>query len=60
VTTPASPPPAQFKVPCCRTRRSLLPGGVLVCVLCDSGLHVPRLPEATEVPTGETRWPPSL
>jgi hypothetical protein len=61
MTAPASPP-AQFKVLCCRARRSVLPAaegpGVLICMSCDAGLNVPRSADAAEVPAGETRWPP--
>lgn len=59
MTSPAPAAPAQFKVLCCRARRSLLPStGILICMSCDAGLHVPRAGELVEVPARETRWPP--
>lgn len=59
MTAPETPPPAQFKVLCCRARRSLL-GGILICMACDAGLNLPRSAELVDVPAGETRWPPKL
>jgi len=52
--------PGQFSVLCCRARRSVLSAsGVLVCMACDSGLHIPNRDALADVPAGTTRWPPA-
>jgi hypothetical protein len=59
MTAPTPPPPeTRFKVLCCRARRSVSPTGVLICMSCDAGLEIPRTAELSDVPAGETRWPP--
>jgi hypothetical protein len=56
--------PKMFKVACCELRRGLLPGGILICPVCDydhaSATIIPNERVAKDVPEGNKVWTPGF
>jgi hypothetical protein len=46
-----------FSVACCKRRRGLLPGGILICSICDGAEY--RHPDATIPNAGQARDMPA-
>lgn len=49
-----------FTVACCGKRRGILPGGILICPVCDfdhdKATTIPNVSKVKDVPLGRRSW----